>query len=171
MASRALRPIRIEGNVAYIPLTQGYEAKVDVEDIQIVEGFNWMACVTRDADGLARSVYAARKCGRKMYMHREIMQPASHVEVDHIDGDGLNNLRENLRVATASQNAKNRRALRFGVSGLKGVVWHVGTQKWQAQIGVNGRTVYLGLFDSAENAAAAYAAASIRMHGVFGRTI
>lgn len=77
------------------------------------------------------------------------------MQVDHINRDPLDNRAENLRMATPSQNSFNRSRTSKNKSGYVGVVLHKPTQKWQAQIGLMRRTLYLGLFDTPEAAAAA----------------
>ncbi len=85
-------------------------------------------------------------------------------DVDHIDGDGTNNRWINLRQATPSQNAANRRCT-FSSLGIKGVCQHRG--KYQAQIKVHGKSIYLGRFTTPEEASAAYAAAAIKHFGEY----
>jgi hypothetical protein len=169
MSNRAVRPIRIEGEVAYIPLTQGYEAVIDAADAPLVEGFNWYALVQ------VRTVYACRtdcSTGRHVtiYLHRVLMAAPAGLEVDHRDGHGLNNRKKNLRVATHAQNERNQRLNSANTSGFKGASFHAGARRWQAHIRVDGRRHYLGLFDTPEAAHAAYTAASAEFHGEFGRT-
>jgi hypothetical protein len=93
------------------------------------------------------------------------------VLVDHINGDGLDNRRSNLRCAEAHQNSCNKHRLRrkTGLSSkFKGVCWHVAARKWQARIGVRGKRYDLGRFDSEQEAHAAYVQASRKLHGEFG---
>lgn len=90
--------------------------------------------------------------------------------VDHINGIKTDNRLSNLRLADTSQNTCNSRLYRSNTSGKKGVTWHKTGRKWQAHIKVNGKTIYLGLFDSIDAAHAAYCTASKTYHGQFGRT-
>lgn len=166
---KPIRLIRIEEDVAFIPLTRGYEAVISVEDVSLVGEWLWYS----QLDG--NTVYAVRNdrsgCKPKtVYMHRLIMdEPAG--EVDHRDGDGLNNRRMNLRIATGSQNRQNSRLSKRNTSGFKGVSYFERRGKWQAHIGIKGRTKFLGLFDSPEDAHVAYCKASAELHGNFGRTV
>jgi hypothetical protein len=167
--TKPIRPIRIEGNIAYVPLTQGKEAVIDVSDLPIVEGFNWYALRDRNTFYAARY---ARKTdlgrGSFVMMHRVFLgEPDSMV--DHEDGDGLNNRRKNLRLATAAQNAHNSVMKCRNTSGYKGVYWSKRDKKWRSQIMTNSVSKSLGLFDTPEAAAAAYAKASAELHGEFGR--
>lgn len=170
MAARTIRPIRVEGNVAYIPLTKGYEAIIDAADVPLVEGWNWTAFTPQ-----RKTVYAVRTAWRgdrwgHARLHREIMGSPDGVYVDHIDGNGLNNRRRNLRLATHAENQRNAALRVDNRSGFKGVFWYAATAKWVAKIQINGASKHLGYFDSAEAAHAAYCAAADLFHGEFART-
>lgn len=89
--------------------------------------------------------------------------------VDHIDGDGLNNCRDNLRVATSSQNAWNVGITRRDSSGFKGVVWEKQTSKWKASIRANDTIVTIGRFESKDEAAWMRDQWTIALHGEFAR--
>ena len=163
-----IRPIRIEGNIAYVPLTKGYEAVIDASDVPIVEKNNWHAMVS------PRSVYAAKNSCRggkrvMVIMHRLLIQAPDKLEVDHIDGDGLNNSRCNLRLATKAQNAHNSRTPINNTSGYKGVWWNKRDNVFLCRIGVNGKYKHLGSFRCATSAHLAYRKASAELHGAFGR--
>lgn len=164
------RPIKIEGDVAIITLTRGYEVIIDADDVSLVAGRNWCAKVAK-----GKSIYAQRadRSGgkwRTVLMHRILMGEPDGFDVDHIDGNGMNNRRKNLRLATSSQNACNRRTLLGKASLYKGVVWHMGESKWHARIKMHGVSRHLGLFDTQEAAHAAYCDASTQIHGQYGRT-
>lgn len=90
-------------------------------------------------------------------------------EIDHIDGDRMNNAIANLRCATTRQNQSNKGLQCNNASGFKGVSFHAGRQKWRAQIGVAGRRKWLGDFATIDEAAAAYSAAANQLHGEFAR--
>jgi hypothetical protein len=173
MAKKAIRPIRIEGNIAYVPLTQGYEAVIDADDAPLVINSNWAAQVKRRRDGSVRTVYAFQMRGgrsdhRMFYMHRVIAGVPEGMVTDHRDGDGLNNRRSNLRHATDLQNGRNMRLSAANTSGVKGVYWAKRERRWVAEIRADGKQC-LGYFRSIEQAAAAYAKASAELHGEFGR--
>lgn len=162
------RSIRIEGQLAYIPLTKGYEALIDAADASLVEGWNWCADVNR------RTVYALRTDfseGRKrtLRLHRVIAGAPEGVFVDHIDGNGLNNRRANLRLVNAVQNARNQALRANNTSGYKGVSWDKRSRKWTAKIKSNFSLKNLGYFETPEAAHAAYCKASAELHGPFGR--
>lgn len=168
MADKKIRPIRVEGNVAYVPLSKGYEAVIDAADAHLVQSFNWTANVNR------HSVYGycvvPGGSQKNIRLHRLIMAAPDGVMVDHVDGDGLNNRRSNLRLASHSENGRNSRTPATNVSGFKGVSWDRSRCKWQAHIRVNGKSKNLGRFDSAELAHAAYAQAASRFFGQFARS-
>lgn len=159
-----IRPIRIEGNIAFVPLTRGYEAIIDAADAEFVGQWNWCAHV-KD-----RTVYAIRAHkGRSLYLHRALTQAEKGLEVDHRDGDGLNNRRENLRVGTTSQNQFNSRRPSNNKSGYKGVFWDKRAKKWRAAIKKDRVCRELGFFETPEQAYWAYCEASAELHGEFGR--
>lgn len=166
---RTIRPIRVDGQLAYVTLTKGYVAVIDAADVPLVEGFNWCAKVGKNTIYAKRADYTKPKM-LTVLMHRVIAETPDGMDTDHADGDGLNNRRANLRVATPSQNNKNQRIRADNTSGFKGVSWFKPHGRWRAQIGVNGKLRPLGYFITAESAADAYAKASSELHGVFGRT-
>jgi hypothetical protein len=92
-------------------------------------------------------------------------------EIDHKDGDPSNNRLANLRLASTSQNQMNRGANRNNPTGVKGVCWDKKLKKWRAQIGRNGRSIYLGLYENPEAASAAYEKAAKRFAGEFARAV
>ena len=159
------RPTRIDGATAYIPLTRGYEAVVDVDDIPLLDGRHWHA--VNAASGL---VYAVNKANSvSIYMHRLLLSASPGIMVDHADRNGLNNTRQNLRLATNSQNQFNQGLKASNTSGFKGVSFHKGRQSFTSRIMVDRKHVFLGYHATAEGASMAYAIASSRLHGDFGR--
>lgn len=140
-----------------IELTQGKVALVDDEDFEMLNSRKWYAAKSN------RTFYAYS--GKCTSMHRVIMNPPSDMVVDHIDGNGLNNTRKNLRVCTQIENKWNNRKPVTNTSGLKGVYFFA--KKWQASIGANGKTKYLGRFGTAEEAEAAYKKAAKELRGEF----
>lgn len=174
MANRKIRPIRLEGNIAYVPLTQGYTAVIDAADVPLVSGTNWTARISRRKNGTVYTVYAVRAKTdegkqRTVIMHRVIAGTPNGLDTDHADGDGLNNRRANLRNATKSQNQSNQRLSSANRSGAKGVTWHSASGRWQAGIRSDGKISFLGYFNCVTAAAFAYAKASAALHKEFGR--
>jgi len=118
----------------------------------------------------ARTRVGGRNC-KKVLMHRLIMNAQPTEDIDHHDGNGLNNRRRNLRPATVSQNLGNMRRLRSdGSSGFKGVHFVRKLGKWQARIQSQGKRVSLGCFATKELAAQAYDEAAKRIFGEFAAT-
>lgn len=173
--TRKPRPIRIDGDVAYVPLTKGYEAVIDAADVPLVEGIFWHSAIQKRRDGTIKAIYARRRIRLPrgefgtMPLHRVICGAPDGVLVDHVDTDGLNNRRKNIRQVTFQQNGMNRRGKRNSVSQVKGVCWKGDRKKWRARITLNGKEIHLGFFERLEDAAQAYAIASGSMHGEFGR--
>lgn len=161
------RPIRIDGDVAYITLTQGMYAIVDTVDAHEISRLNWIAM--RRKHGVYAQCHVGSHEGKRttLLMHRFILDAPDGCFVDHISGDGLDNRRENLRITDAFGNARNRRINANNTSGYKGV--HFSNGKWVAKIKLNNKRKHLGSFSTVEEAAAAYAEASERLHGEFGR--
>lgn len=154
-----------------ISLSRGKAALVDDVDFPTLCQFRWFLHVKKRKT--FPDVFYAVRYGRNskgksatIFLHRQIMQPANGFQVDHIDHDGLNNQRVNLRVCTASQNGQNRRVRSRDLP--RGVSFHKWSKKFQARIHVNGKRAWLGLFQSPNDAAAAYNAASHKYHGEFG---
>ena len=162
------RQAYVEGDAAFVPLTRGYVAIIDIVDLPLVEGQNWSALV------LPRAVYAQR-CewidGKRttVMLHRKILQAPPGLQVDHINSNGLDNRRSNIRLASRSQNAHNQRRSCKNTSGFKGVLFDMARGKWRAQINLNGRHELIGCFCSAEAAFSAYSDAATRLHGEFAR--
>jgi hypothetical protein len=84
-----------------------------------------------------------------------------------VDGNGLNNQRDNLRFATSGQNQQNRHFLSTNTSGYRGVTWNKKSNKWQAGIKFQEKSIHLGLFDTPEGAAYAYDMKAVEIFGEF----
>lgn len=148
-----------------IPLTKGLVALIDSEDMHIVGHLRWGASSGRTSPYAGRYFYDGGGKRRFVLMHRFIMGAPKDYQVDHIDGNTLNNQRSNLRFATASQNAFNRRMPKNNRTGYRGVYWYRGI--YAAQIAHGGKPIWLGSFTDPEMAAAAYRNAAIRLFGEF----
>jgi len=162
------RTIRIEGDIAYVPLTKGHVAVIDAADVPQVEKFLWCAHVCRHAVYALRG-YEVKGKTKLVMMHRELIGAPHGRLVDHVDGNGLNNRRANLRLASNSENTRNSKKRIDNKSGYKGVCWDELQRKWRASIRLNGRQTYLGLYASPQEAHNAYREAATREYGEFAR--
>jgi hypothetical protein len=156
-----------------IPLTQGKVAIIDEEDDGKVSGYKWYAHVTRRKGvdlwyAWAKVPKDANGKRRTILMHR-LLTDFQYPMVDHTNGDGLDNRRENIRPCTPSQNQMNRINLTNNTSGYRGVVWRKDTQMWRAKIGKDGRHIYVGHFANPVDAARAYDDAARELFGEFAR--
>lgn len=133
-------------------MTQGRVAVVDDVDYNYLNQWKW------SATDHGHTFYAMRKQlrdGRRVaiYMHQEMAKRLGFkFQADHINRDGLDNRRRNLRDSTQKQNLENQSLRKDNTSGHKGVHWFKRTSKWQVSIGHNGDQIHLGYFDRLEDA-------------------
>lgn len=158
----------VDGDCALIPLTCGKTAIVDLADLPLVSGVNWSAKRGK------QSFYATRTGVRQadgsrpfLQMHRVIMGARSGEFVDHINLNGLDCRRENMRIATPAENSRNRGKQRNNTTGFKGVTLFHG--RYQAHIRHEGKKIHLGCYDTAQQAHLAYQQGASRLHGDFAR--
>lgn len=149
-----------------VELRNGGVALVDDEDYEEISKGKWWA------NGKGGHLYAQRSKKvpgtqrvRTLMMHREIMKAPDGMDVDHINGNGLDNRRENLRVVAHWQNLHNAGKPSSNTTGYKGVAYFPPTDRWAAHIGIRGKQRCLGYFATKEGAARAYDAAARRMVG------
>ena len=141
---------------------------VDDDVYQWASKLKWHAAHYRGSWRAQRKVKVDGK-QRTELLHRIIIGTVGK-ETDHIDGDGLNNQRSNLRVCTHGQNMRNRKVQCNNQSGVKGVTFEKNSNKWQTRICIEDQRIYLGTFTCLEDAAKAYDAAAVKYHGQFART-
>lgn len=150
----------------YVQLTQSKMAQVDDEDFERINQWNWNVQKCKNDKWYAqRSSPMVLGKRHAILMHREIIHVPKGMEVDHIDGNGLNNQRYNLRICTTSQNQANTKRHIDNLSGYKGV--SKSKKKWRAQIKINKRTIVIGSFETPEEAARAYDKVSKENFGEF----
>lgn len=132
-----------------IELSQGYKAIVDDDLYDELNQHNW--CVHKMRKN--NTMYATRL----IRIHHMVLgfPPPGYV-IDHINGNGLDNRRENLRIITTGQNTTWRAIQRNNTSGFRGVSWNKSKKRWDAKIKVNGKAMHLGRFTNKEDAARAY---------------
>jgi hypothetical protein len=166
--ARRTPPVRVEppqppnDEVRYIALTRGKFAIVDAADFEWLSQHKWYYCVT------AGGAYAARRCkGTNLLMHRVIMQTPKGMVVDHINHNGVDNRRANMRNCTTRQNVWNSKPEKGGTSPYKGVCWSKAMRQWEATITVHGKRIYIGFFDDEIEAAHAYDRAARRHFGPY----
>lgn len=166
--NRALSPTEEElaGGYRRISLTKGKVCLVDAEDYGYLNQWAWQASLDNGVWYAKRSS-ADGQTGKRtqIKMHKALLLVGRGLTVDHIDRDGLNNRRSNLRPATHSENMRNRRS--FGkTSRFKGVSWCARDKRWLVQVQGNGESIK-AYFGSELEAAKAHNEAALRLHGEF----
>lgn len=148
-----------------VKTAKGVEFKVSPEDFDSVAAFPWHV---RNRGYVARTIRDENGKRRQLHLHRFILGvDDAGVMVDHINGDPLDNRRENLRVCSNSENQRNRGVSKNSSTGYKGVCFHKQSGKYRAQIRHQGARHTIGQFPTPEEAAHAYNKASISLHGEF----
>ncbi len=150
-----------------VPLTQGYFATIDECDADRVLAFKWHVLVVPNSD----IRYAMRTVNKKsVLMHRFILDLGRESHTDHIDGNGLNNTRANLRQCSHAENMRNRRLNKNSTSGVKGVAFKLDGSKrygsWCAQVSSNG-VMFRKRFKTMEAAEQWALAKRTELHGEF----
>lgn len=153
-----------------ISLTKGHFALIDAADASRILCLSWQATYNLRA----KRWYATAKVrrGGKRYtvsMHRYVLDAPQGIQVDHVNGDGLDNRRGNLRLATRAQNQHNRRTQHNNATGYKGVTYSKKDRSYWVQFQANGRRTRLGGFKTAPDAARTYDSLARRYHGAFAR--
>ncbi len=145
-----------------IPLTQGKEALVDQDSFEYLNQWNWYF-----SDGYAKRCDWKNGKHHIVRMHHFVLPLVKGYMIDHINGNGLDNRKENLRLVTKSQNMMNRGVQRNTSSGYKGVSKHQG--KWRAYIVKDRKQIHLGVFEDIQDAARAYNMGAMEHHGEYAR--
>lgn len=166
--------VRVIGDAAFVPLTRKHQsaprryALVDIEDYERVTRSKWGL----DGRGYARATTLKFLAAHHRRMHAYVLRVQPGERIDHINGDTLDNRKQNLRLATAAQNSRNSRRPNIvgKTSRFKGVCWTVDGDCWLANITADGQQHRLGRFSSEEDAARAYDEAALRLFGEFART-
>ena len=141
-----------------IELTQGFVAKIDDDDYELVSRYKWRVKINKYRYSVKHYAFTqeSRKIGAKgIYMHRLIMDAKKGQDIDHKNHNSLHNRKDNLRECSRSENLANQRKTR-GKSKYKGVIWNKQYQQWQAQICIKQKRIKIGIFATEELAARAY---------------
>lgn len=143
-----------------IKLTKGYEALVDDCDYKYLSKFSWRVHISKYTQ-------YAKRSSKSIYMHREILKLGKSAEVDHINHNGLDNRRSNLRISDKSTNAANRKNT---LCQYKGVSFQSGRSKpYRVRIKINQKSIELGSFVDLKEAVQAYNKAALLAFGSFAR--
>ena len=157
-----------------IKLTQGKVALVDDEDFEKLNQYKWFVHHSGERWYALRSASTKiqnwRQVQKIIRLHRQIMNPPNNMQVDHKDGDGLNNQRSNLRICTQSQNNANSRLAKNNSIGYKGVHFYGLANKYQARITKDKINYSFGYYHHPEDAALAYDKAAHELFGEFAKT-
>ena len=132
-------------------------ALIDIEDIDKIKNYKWYL----NSDGYVYN----NKVG---LLHRFLIGPSNDMVVDHINNNKFDNRKANLRICTAQQNNMNKSKYKGG-SQFKGVCWHKQKNKWQAQIQINSKSKYIGLYDNELEASIEYDKAALLYHGIYAK--
>ena len=156
----------MENNIFYIPLASGKSVIIDLDDYILVMNYKWWESKNKNLS----YAYANDKDRNYISMHRLLLglTKGDGIKIDHINGNGLDNRKENLRFCTRSQNNMNRKKAR-GVSKYKGVCRYESRDKWVAVVKVNGAAHNLGYFEREIDAAKAYNRGALKYHGEFAK--
>jgi hypothetical protein len=148
----------------------GYDVLIDDEDFEKVNVHNW--CIFHSRGRTPYVIKQILKNGKRhrVFLHRMVIGAPEGKEIDHVNGNTLDNRKMNLRICDHAENVKNCKKNKKNTSGFKGVYFLKKNMKYRALIKNNGKRIHLGLFDTPEEAHKAYCDASKKYHGEFGRT-
>ncbi len=157
--------VNLPDSASLIALTCGTYAIIDTDILSTLNLYRWFLVACKTGTRYARRY----ENGQTIYMHREIMNAPAGMEIDHINGNGLDNRSENLRVCTKAQNQQNSKKRKGKSSVFKGVSWEMDRRKWRATIVVNKQRICIGRFISEIEAAKAYDVEALCYFGEFAR--
>ena len=153
----------------------------DEEDRELVESHTWSVLLYHNTYYARTSIphpdggwYTSPNGKRQrrqttLRLHRLLMNPPKGMVIDHINHNGLDNRRENLRICTHAENMRNSRKGKDNTSGYKGVCWAKRDKKWRAQIRKDNKNIHIGYYNTLEEAARAYDAKAKELHGKYAQ--
>lgn len=144
---------------------EGRFAIVDDDDYEILKDYKWYV----GTHGYAQRCKYKNGRTEAILMHRVILNARDGELVDHINGNKLDNRKENLRIANQAQNMRNCGIRATNTSGYKGVRFHKASKKWKAEITKDYKNYHIGMFDTPEEAARAYDAKAVELFGEFAK--
>lgn len=153
-----------------IQLSGGGVALVDSSDYEFLTQWKWFY-LNKTYAGRTKHIEMVDGKPKRMTvkMHNVLMPPPEGYEVDHINGNGLDNRKENLRIVRHQQNMWNRKAVTGSKSKYKGVDWYAASGSWRAYIKIDGKQKHLGCYKQEDDAARAYNKAALALHGQYAR--
>lgn len=159
--------IEIKENYAIIYASNsGQEIFCNIDDLDLLDKYTWQSFKTKKANTFYARAYIwdSEKREKRIFLH-QLLYESNEFIIDHIDRNGLNNKRENLRLATRSENRSNSKKFANNTSGYIGVYFR--RNKWEVQITKNGKSHYIGVFNSIIEAAKAYDIMALKLNGNF----
>ncbi len=149
---------------------KGQTILLDTDDFSWAKFYTWNFSRQNTSNG--PMIYAYRRCVFQNHiihikMEREVMEVEDGLVCDHINHNGLDNRKVNLRICSQQQNTWNKRKSKNKLSKYKGVSWHKESSKWRAYIAHDGKYHHLGFFDKEEDAALAYDESAKKHYGEF----
>lgn len=146
-------------------LASGIPVVFDDADSDLILSYRWHKHVA-GKNVYARGYPLGKRSSGLVYMHRLLTDAPKGTDVDHRNGNGMDNRRGNIRICSRSQNNANRKVA-VGVVGIKGVYWDGRCNVWRAEIHKDGVKHRLGRFKRLEDAADAYRQKSLSLYGNF----
>lgn len=151
-----------------IKLPKDKIALIDDEDFEYLSQFKWYAHAHRRTFYARANVCISKGKRKSIKMHRIVMGLSDpRIKLDHVDHNGLNNQKCNLRTCTTQENSMNKLSALDSSSIYKGVTWHKFQKKWSARITKDGKCEHLGYFQDEADAAAAYNSRAVALFGEF----